>query len=990
MRERKISGTTMGMLTLLSFLIPCAALTMIFYFAQVYPFGDSSLLFSGNAEWFETTARTHAALLGQKDIFYSFEQSLGSDFYSRFASGGFSPFLLITVFFKQSALREALSVIMCLKAGCAGLFSFLLLSRLTKQQPMLALPFAAAYGSGSLFALGFLAPQLTDCAVFLPLIGAGTAMLVDRGSLIALYVGLVLFLASCGTMWPCALILPIIMLIWLRQTRERNRATLLSQTALLLLCDALAIGSSMVLTIPALSASMQASTAVTPPSKLDAATLPALLSGLFPGSGTAEGQAALVCTSALTVVMLPIYYLNKSYKTKERMLSLFTSLAVLLSMVIPVLGWIMLGFSRPTGTMVATSACCSLLFVAAAVRAVVRCDRLRVGTVIAAWLCALGVYLCAVIFGFGKSFSIESIIFTIVFMTLYAAIILITVSKRSISAGFCTVLTACILCEAVFGGTLSIISAKKSLPMESYSAQAESELLEEIALNSIEANENGAKGFFRVRAEKACGLNSIGAHSDSATKQSRLLLDVMGIKGDNGFTRFTQALFGVKYYIGQAEAGSNAVPVGSDGTNTVFYNPEALPLCFAASDDILELTEFSSDPFEAQNQLITALCGAAREIFCETGYVSSGSGVAFVDTLEGVELTRSAEQGSVSFAVTVPCDGTLYMYMKCDTGCEETVSVNGVPLLSRRLDSIISLGNFVRGDTVYVDVTVHSERAMLEALSFSVLDESLFSASLSQLASASAQYITVDGGSVTATAAIAQDQVLMTTVPWQQGWSCRLDRQDEFDISCGAGSLIALELPVGTHNFELSYKPTDFSACVAVSAIMILLGTALVIAAQFRRRGTRLPDGTFVPNAELTDDFAEAANVFPAREVDYSAQFEFDSFEQRRNQFADPVPPAPVSAAQEPDYDYGYGVMPVMPVYAQPMYPVEMPYQGYEADDMPPYDDFAQMAKDRGYDPADQGYYQEPDDLPPAAVPQPKLTIPEKEQYPSPPEKRRG
>jgi len=992
MQEKKLSGPTLAVTALLSFLIPCAALTMVFYLAGVYPFGESSLLFSANGEWFENVAAVHKAILGEGSLFYGFDSSLGSDFYSRFASGACSPFLFITVFFKQSALREALTFVMCIKAGCAGLFTFLMLSALSKKQPMLALPFAVAYGSGSLFALGFLAPQYTDCAVFLPLVGAGIAMLVGSGSLLVLYIGLVMFFMSCGTLWPCCIIFSVIALIWIRQQRARNIATMLSQMSLLLLTTALAVGATMLLTIPALSGNMQAGRAVTALSDIDTASPASLLAGFFPGSGIAEGNAALICTGALTVVMLPIYCLNKTYQAKERLVSLVTVAVIILSMLLPPLGWVMLGFSQPTGTVIASSFAASLLMCMAAARAVMRSDKLRVGTVIAAWLSSLAVYLLAIIFGFGKTFAIESIIFTIVFMTIYAAIILISVSKRAVGTGFCILLTACIVCEAVFGGTLSIISMKKSLPLEPYQTQAQSETLDTICENTIAANESGAGGFFRVRGENTGSLNNIGEESTSSTKQSRLLLDVMGISGENGFTRFTDALFGVRYTIGQTEPGSTAAAIGTDGVNTVFFNPEALPLCFAASDDVLELTEFSSDPFTAQNQLATAICGAQRDLFCETGYISSGNGVSFVETLEGVELTRSAEQGSVSFAVTVPCDGVLYMYMKCDTGFEETVSVNGSPVRTQPLDSIVSLGTFRRGDTVYVDVTVHSERAVLGALSFAALDESLFGASMSQLAASGAQYIKAEGNKVSATVTLAEGQVLMTTIPWQQGWSCRLDRESGTEIACAAGSLVALELPVGTHNFELSYTPSDFTQSVIVSVILALLGAVLVIVAQIRRRGKRLPDGSYAPNVDLPDDFADAANIFPAREVDPSMQPQFDSFEQRRNQFADPEPQYYDDGFEDmPTEQYGefmYGV-PVMPVYPQSMYPVEMPYGGYQADDEPPYDDFAAMAAKRGYDASDEGHYLSDTDLPPTKVQPPKLTIPEKPEYPAPPPSRK-
>lgn len=973
MQQKGLSGKVLVPVTLLSFLIPCAALTAIFYFSGIYPFGENSIFLESNSQWFSGVAAVHKAMLGQGSLFYSFSDSLGGDFYTRFASGLCSPFLFITFFFKEAAIHDALTLVMCVKAGFAGLFSFLMFSRIAKDQPLIALPFSVAYGAGSLLSLGFLAPELTDCAVFLPLVGAGIAMLVDKGSILVLYVALVMFFMSSSTLWPCCLIFCLIVLIWLRQVRSNQSASLMNHLSLLLLCVALSVGATMIMSIPAFSANVHAATAVHSLSEIDTVPVFDLLSALFPGAAAPGTVTALIFTSALTLIMLPVYFLNKAFSQKERLIGFITVAVILLSLMLAPVGWVLLTFSQPTGTVVASSFIFALLACMAAARAFVKPIGLKVGTVIIAWISTLCLYLAAVFFG-NIDFSTEGIIFTIAFMTLYATVTLVTVSKNTVNIGFCAMLTMCILCETVFGGTLAVMTYSRSEGSMSYSQYADSLSLKDSMRSMITANEPSNSEFFRIRGTDISELNSISAPCPSQTEQSSLLMDVLGVSDGRGYTRFTDALFSVRYTVGKSEQVGSYQTIGNTVSGDVIaYNQNTLPLCFAASKNVLSLTEYSSNPFDAQNQLASAICGADRALFYSTEYQSSGNGVSFVDTLNGIELTRGAETGYVSFAVTAPCDGTLYLYMDCDTGYSETITVNGAKICTQPLDSIIPLGFFYRGDTAYIDVSIHSERAILNSLSFASLDESLLAATITELSQGAAQYITVENNVVTGTASIGEDQVLLTTIPWQDGWTCELDRDTDSEISCAAGSLIALELTPDTHSFILTYSPPDFSAASIISVILGLLGLVLVAAVELRRRKHSTPLDPDAPDFTPSDSFAPAGTTYPAHEVDVSEAYT-DSFVQRQQEI--------------PQY-----------YYQNPMYPTVMPYMGVMPDGSdfapePVYEDFSSMAASRGYDPNDTGHYQLPAELTPIdSVPQETTsspdsyipTIPEPPVYPSAP-----
>lgn len=1011
MREKRLDPKIKGFLALLSFLIPCAVLTAIYCFSGIYPFGGTSFHFElpgmNGSEWFSSVSKVHSAILGGGNLFYSFSGGLGADFYTLFSSGLCSPFLLLTVFFKENALHEALALVMCVKAGCAGLFSFLMMTRTSRERPYLAVPFSVAYASGSLTVLGFLAPQLSDCAVFLPLVGLGTALLVDKGSVIVLFIGYLLFFLSSGTMWQCCVIFSIITLIWIREMHGRKKVSLLTQIALMLISLSLSAASAMALFIPSVSALVESGTAVAKMSEVDAASFSGLLSGLFPAvSPDLKGDVLLTgFTSLLCIVLIVVYFFNKSFRQKERLLAFFSAAILLISAAVQPMQWLLSCFSRPTGVVVGTSFALCLIICIASARALARSERLTVGTVIKGWGISLAIYLAAAAFGGFKRFTLETIIFTVAFMTLFAAASLIVMSGKRGSGGACALLTLLVVVETILGGTLTVSSVKEELPLESYAQYRDSLVLDSQIEDTVKSQETGTNGFFRVRGTDASGLYSISGGCPTQTAHSSLLLNVLGISGKNGFTHFTDAFFGVKYAVGQTEQGSRGTVIGTDGTNVITRSESTLPLCFAASSEVLTLNDFSSDPFEAQNRLATAVCGAERALFTETEYTSSGSGVSFVETLGGIELTRSSEEGYVSFTAIAPCDGTMYMYMKCSTESSEKITVNGAEVRTQPLDSIVSLGKFSRGESVYVDVTVHSERALLDSVIFASLDENLLSAALEQLSASAAQYIQVDGNRVSGSISLEEGQVMLTTIPYQQGWTCDLDRGTEEPISCAVGSLAALDVGAGTHGFVLEYTPPDFKPAIIISAVSAALGLIFAAVAEVRRREHPLPDEPEPRGERPIDDFADAASGIGTYDP-VMLPYTGDSFMQRQSMARDGLLDDPNDVETYPDTGSGLppeNGAPPMPqgVYPYGAVPYAVPYMMYGAPveeysefgvypDQPPYDDFAAMAAARGYDPEDMGHYDGEFTLPTPPPPPPRKKLPEEEELPRAPKKPRS
>ncbi len=814
-------STAAGMFAVVA---PFVILLSMFALAGIAPFGQSTLLCQHNARWFEALGCWRAVLTGEGGLMYSFAEGLGGDFYSRWADGLCSPFLLIALTMEADALPQCFTVITLVRASFAGLFAYLMLRRLSGRTPMSAAAFAAAYASGSQLAFGFLAPQYADAAVLLPLAAAGISLLAEKGRATLFFCGAALYLLCCGRLWPLLLFFSVAYFAWCQLVLGK-REGLWARMGLFVASLAAATGAAMVTLIPLYSASADRSAAIYPVGQVDSVSFFDLAASIFSGAFSEGTVMPLMFCSAITVLLLPLYLLNSKLPLGERQLcALFVALLVV-SMCIPALCWLWLGFSAPTGTV----CCCGCVFclfaVSAAVRLTAQPMRVKVSRVLLCWVIAAGLFLAALIFG-SADYSLSGVIFTAGFLTMYAAITIIALSGRGISVGFCVVILVCVGCECALGGMLGLRSAAEDIPLTPVS-QVEEDSRLELSLDSILAGSelSGSSDFYRLRGADIGQRGRVDAPW-LPTDECARLMSVLGISGGEGYTPVTDSLFGVKYVI-SSESTSDYLPVGTAGSYNVFRNNSALGLCLSVRTDVAGLTTFSNNPFTAQNELVTAMAGSERQLFIDASLTGrEGEGASIIETLEGIELVRSEENASVRFTVLVPTDGPLYMYLGSEEGVKGNISVNGGQPEELELSGIHCLGRFPRGAVVTVTLTFEEERLQLGGTWFAVLDTALADTAMKQLAQQNAAYVHANGSTVTCTATVSEGQILMTTIPWQRGWRAYVDGAEAETLRV-AGSLLGVDAGPGIHDIQLIYAPEDFSTCLVISVVFLVFGFLL-------------------------------------------------------------------------------------------------------------------------------------------------------------------
>ena len=201
----------------------------------------------------------------------------------------------------------------------------------------------------------------------------------------------------------------------------------------------------------------------------------------------------------------------------------------------------------------------------------------------------------------------------------------------------------------------------------------------------------------------------------------------------------------------------------------------------------------------------------------------------------GTTYLRMSDEDVLSLTYSVPITGTdpLFVSFPAVTVNDQAdVYVNGVyvsELSSSAYSQIISLGAFKPGETVTVQVRADVDSYSIIQALFYYCDTALFEKELS--AAQNPQDVEInkaEDGYVSAQVTVSQDKLLMTTIPYEKGWTLLVDGV-ETEITPYQKALISIPLTKGQHTITLSFTPPGMWAGVAVTGAACAIFAAAVI-----------------------------------------------------------------------------------------------------------------------------------------------------------------
>ncbi len=801
----------------LAFALPTLAFGLMMAVCGVTPFGQSTLVSAENSEWFGSFCEFYEALLNGESLFYSFNTGFGGSFYSAFASGLCSPFMLIALLFGSERLALAYSAITLLRAGFAGWFAWLALKKTSGGSSGLCFAAACGYALCGFGCCAVYYPSIADCAVFFPLFVLGIYTFVCESRLTRLFVFGAIFFVTSPTMLICGLVMGFVFYaaFYFKRGSKKLRVYRLAMFSATLLCSAMV---SAILVIPLAASAIY------------------YKGGLFAGVETvavSELAAALcgtdassLCLSGMLIMGLLCYLLNRGIRLGERLSMLAGAVILLLGEMISPLGNLLFGM-YPSEEAINAGFALAMLAAFCTARNFAEIRTVR----------PMDVGISAGVFALILALALRGELFMILVSAGLAAVfaalfVKACLDKNCSAAKMSIAIAAAMLVFGMAQAVLAVSDMSDVISDEEFVSytSSRSSVLDDIS--QTELDEGNALGFFRYRSTDSSSANGVNLTENEIEGFSELVAS-MGIVeesesgGGENFTLLTDILFGVKYVI-----NGNEIVV----ENEFAANSSASPAYVVSSTDALDI---SVGAFEVQNQIAESWFGV-EQLFTEAEY-SVESEVSSAES-DRYKWTFGSEDVTVyKYTFSLDSGDTLYM-LNC--GEDYSFAVGSDNLSSWRqgcANGIYELAAAESEGGICVYLAFEGNPDSEREPEFRVISSEAAEELTDSAAQRSAEYISRRGNRVNFMIECEESCAIVTSIPYEYGWSVTVNGES-VEPEEVAGGLIGVELNAGANSIVMEYRPPLFNVGMWISIIMAAAGLYMSVYTEhefYRRRQVR-------------------------------------------------------------------------------------------------------------------------------------------------------
>lgn len=692
-----------------AFLIP-VILTLIAYAAfGVYPFGERSVLsLDLNGQYIYYFEALRDAFWGDGSIFYNWSRNLSGEFMGIIGYYLASPFTLIVMLLPRKMILESLLIMQLCKIGTAGLTFSVYIQKSKKVKPVQSVLFSTMYAMMSYAVIQLIDPMWIDGVVFLPLIVLGVEYLVDDGRKINYIIPLaIMFVANFYIGYMTAIFVALYFFCYLFFITDRKFKgaydyvkviiTMGISTVVVLLCSAaMLLPVYNALSLGKFDFSEPDYSFATQFSPIE--LVPTLLPNQY-YSVNMQGKPEIYC-GVLTLVLLPLFYMNKKVKRNTKIGYSLLVFIFLFSMYVRPVDMMWHGGQTPNWLPYRYSFLLSFVFVAMASTIFSNLDGYKlslksiVGVFIGIsafvlWFSALMddfeyiqtkfQYVAAMPYTTEESHSgekwTELWLGTLAYGVILAAFYLFMLylysnsknnKKRNVIS---TAMAVVVFFEAGYNAYDSFKKIDKEVAYSDRSTYYNEIQAGRDVTDTLEEYDNGLyraeKTFFRtVNDNLAYGLKGISHSSSVMNTKAINFIETMGYSMRSYVTRYdgntplADSLLGIKYVIDDASKNSSLLNPNyeyqfsqnyinnsdNESTFSVYENPDALSIGYMVSDDILNLAYLGNDnPFNSQNMFLSTITGNTE--FTETPDLITidGNKEYYTRLEESIELSQCYE-----------------------------------------------------------------------------------------------------------------------------------------------------------------------------------------------------------------------------------------------------------------------------------------------------------------------------------------------------------
>ena len=332
-------------------------------------------------------------------------------------------------------------------------------------------------------------------------------------------------------------------------------------------------------------------------------------------------------------------------------------------------------------------------------------------------------------------------------------------------------------------------------------------------------------------------LNYNGISHSSSTYQlsTSVLLEKLGIHKkqwfldyNKGSTEAVDNLLGIKYLLSKEPINKDYQELFEQESIKVYENENALPLAFAAKNQIIYTDLENKNTFEAQNEIYKSITGENKNIFTEEdNYEIDTENLLISQSNFYTTYTRQDEEigGIIKYTIKVTDTKNLYAYIQSNEDDEVNIYVNG-DKYGEAFDSysteMIDLGKNKIGDTITLEIMLKKSKFTLKEFELYYEDTQMLREYCDIIKQEGVNLEKISSSKLRGTVDIKdKNKYILFTIPYSEGWKVKVDGNEvkKYEIM---DSLIAIEIEQGEHIIEMQYTPIGFKTGAAISIISII------------------------------------------------------------------------------------------------------------------------------------------------------------------------
>lgn len=852
----------------LMFPLLAGALAMVctllaYFYLGIWPVGDKTVMIVDmHHQYAPLLAQLREMILSGGSPLYSFKVGLGSSFIPLFAYYLASPFNLLLLLFPEHLLTEGIFVITILKNTLCAIFFAACVQYIYRKRTASLLIVSVMYAL-MMYALAYSWNIMwLDCVMVLPLVVMGFERLMRTGRY-GLYV-LSLAYALYANYYIAFMICLFMVLYYIVYTLRRRRTLERFGRSFLRFSvgSLLGGGLAMFILIPVLFALGQTSASGGEfKEQLEGSINMFQLLGrhLYDTTPTIRsGNLPNIYCGLLAVLAVPLFATTRTISLRRR-LSYLGLLGVLaLSFAINNLDLLWHGLHAPNDLPYRFSFLYSFVLLLIVYETLLHLKDITIKQVGGSFVGILAYLILEDQFGDQEAYGFKAVYISLLLVAIYALIVaFVARHKLRVRSASCLLLLV-VVAEMTFnaGGTFRTLNSREYFTAhENYVDNERTQTLRKAIDRAKSIGAGSGNAFYRMELDQTprftCLSPSIFDYrglSVFASSNYYTTTKFMGYLGYaingvnsylyNNFVPTTDSLFGIRYLVLDHESDDDSLKlldtVSESGDYFYIYeNSAALPVGYTVKSSVRDWYEVQFDPFRSQNDLFNAMTGINEDMFSfmEVTLDDAEDSIASLTGLTSFSIFPRDGINTANFTVEIPEKGRYFVYLDCGAASSISCSVGDA---SPREPYILDAGVMEAGDVITASISADS--SCIGNVYVAKLNEELYARTFAYLSAGGLKTEHFSETRITGTFTAQDNGVFFTSIPYDEGWSVKVDGKAVEPFAAGNGAMLAFNVTAGDHRVEITFFPRGLMLGIILSLVSLTVFVTLVLVTNHGRR----------------------------------------------------------------------------------------------------------------------------------------------------------